>query len=651
LNTRAISVRMADKDTIASVIAMDVHTGERTEFAGALFADCTGDGWIGFWAGADFREGREARREFNEPLAPPKADKKGMSSSLYNARIVDRDGPVEFEGPAWAYSWESPEDFEGNPMGAIHTPGDQPPVSFGDLSRGGGRRPSDPLGAVRHTWWVEIGGIYDRITDAEMIRDELFRVHVGLWDYAKNHDPKNADANRNRELVWINHIAGKRESRRLMGDYILTQKDYQEKTVHPDSVAYGGWSIDVHHPQGFWTPGNQYYHAYFQKISIPLRSLYSRNVSNLFMAGRDISVSHVALGGVRVMRTTALMGQAVGTAAAVANEHGATPRGVYNKHLAELQQSLLRDGAYVMGVPNQDANDLALGATVTASSVAQVDDPATAEKLPNQGTVHDLTTSRAFMFTAEHDRLDAVDLYLRNETPTPVELTLRLRKAKKLGEFRSTDDIATATGTAPTHSAGWVSFGLSADLRPGDIYWAWLPAAPGLKWELYEYFPEGTWRAYGGPNWTPMSHCYRHRLHPGGESAPPGGWERPGQVDLAPDSVVDGWNRAVHGTPHSWGPDPEEAPPHWIELDLGGPRTFDTLHITFQTEQMAASFYNIAVPGGDEWRRIATIEDNALRRRVHEFEPVTTDRVRITFTGAPRSNQPMRACEVRLYRA
>jgi len=649
LNTRATGVRMLDRNTIGSVLVANVRTGERTEFVGALFADCTGDGWVGFWAGADFRQGREGRKEFGEPLAPPKPDKRGMSTSLYNATIVARAGPADFEGPPWAYNWESPEDFEQKSMAAVHSPGDAPPGSFDDLSTGGGRRPSDPLGAVRHTWWVELGGMDDRIRDAEMIRDELFRVHVGLWDYAKNHDPKHSEANRNRELVWVNHIAGKRESRRLMGDYILTQRDYAEKTVHPDNVAYGGWSIDIHHPQGFWTAGNQYYHAYFQKISIPYRSLYSRNIDNLFMAGRDISVSHVALGGVRVMRTTCLMGQAVGTAAAVARAHEATPRGVYQEHLAELQQTLLRDGCYLMGVPNRDPEDLALGATVTASSVASIPDPEAAEKLPNRGAVHDLTTSRAFMFTAKHDRLDSVDLFLRSERTEPTELTLTLRRAKKLADFSSSKDLAVAKGTVPAESAGWVSFPLQTKLKPGNVYWAWLPAAPGLQWDLYEFFPEGTWRAYGGPNWTAMSHCYKHRLTPGGEPGRPGDWQPPGEVDLEPWNVVDGWNRAVHGVPHSWGPAEEEAPPHWVEVRFDGEKSFDTLHLTFQTQGTAASFYNLAVPDGDGWRRVLEVGGNTERRRVHEFDRVTTDRLRITFTGAPHSDEQVRVCEVRVY--
>ncbi|MGD8238065.1 MAG: FAD-dependent oxidoreductase [Armatimonadota bacterium] len=651
LNTRATDVRMSDESTIASVLAANVHTGRRYEFRGRLFADCTGDGWIGFWAGADYRLGREARSEFNEPLAPETADTRTMGNGLHNGRVVTRPEPTPFETPPWAYQWESCDDFETASVGWGHISGEAPPENFTDFTRGLGRHPSDPNGALFHTWWVEVGGMRDILYDAEHIRDELFRVHMGLWGHVKNHCSRFSEQNVNREVTWINHIMGKRESRRLMGDYIMTQRDYIDKTVHPDSVAYGGWTIDIHHPRGFWKSGRMYYHAYRQKVSIPYRSLYSRNIANLFMAGRDISVTHVALGGVRVMRTCCLMGEAVGTAAAIARQHDTTPRGVYQEHLAELQQTLVRDGCYLMGVKNADPRDLALKATVTASSSAEIDDPAAERKLPNRGTVHDLTTSRAVMFTAPQDRLDSIELFLRSgrEGPTPMEVTLC--RARALGDFASGEELATATAEVPGKSEGWVTFPLSATLESGQVYFAWLPAADGLQWDLYPYFPEGTWRAYGGPDWHPMTHCYKHRLSPGGEPAPPEGWRLPGKIALAPENAVNGWNRAVHGTPNSWGPDPEQALPQWIELRLAERARFSAVHISFQTPSMAAADYSLDVPDGDGWRTVLAVEDNSLRRRVHRFDAVEADRLRLTILRAPDGGEPPRVCEIRVYGA
>ncbi|MHC4062542.1 MAG: FAD-dependent oxidoreductase, partial [Planctomycetota bacterium] len=221
-------------------------------------------------------------------------------------------------------------------------------------------------------WWVEYGGMLNVIEDAEKIRDELFRINIGLWNYAKNHNPKTIEANRNRELVWLTHVMGVRESRRLVGDYIMTQRDFDKQIVHADTVAFTDWGIDVHHPEGFWVRGNDCIHVYKGKrICIPYRTLYSKNIANLLMAGRCHSATHIATGGTRVMRPVCMMGQAAGTAAAIAAKYDTTPRSVYEHHIRELQQALLKDGCYLPGVRNTDKDDIALRARVTASSSRQ----------------------------------------------------------------------------------------------------------------------------------------------------------------------------------------------------------------------------------------------------------------------------------------
>ena len=292
---------------------------------------------------------------------------------------------------------------------------------------------------------------------------------------------------------------------------------------------------------------------------------------------------------------------------------------------------------------------MALKASASASSCAEIDDPAAEQKLPNRGVIHDLTTTRAFMFTAKHPRLESVDLYLRSQRDRPTAVTATLRPAKKLGDFSSTKDLATATAEVPAGSEGWVSFPLEAKLEPGSFYYIWLPAAEALQWDLYPYFPEGTSRAYGGPNWHTMTHCYKHRLHPGGEPEPPSDWKSPGKIALGPDNVIDGWNRAVHGTPNSWGPDPEQPLPQWIELKLPEPSRFDTVHVTFQTSSMVPAAYEVAVAEGDGWRRVVAAGSDGARRQVHTFEPVGADRLRLTVTQAPKQGETARVCEMRVY--
>jgi hypothetical protein len=349
LNTRAVDVEMDSKKRIKAVIALNVHSGRRMRFSAPLFADTTGHGWIGFYAGAEWRMGQEGRGEFNESLAPLKAGTRTQGNTLYKAVITDRQEPVSFECPEWAYQWKSPSDFEK--LGSHRRRWDTiRPKNFDLPSRGKGRNPgNDPDGGLTHTYWVEYGGNENTIEDAEHIRDELFRINIGLWSYAKNYNPATKDKNQKRQLVWLNYVPGVRESRRLVGDYILSQQDYDKQTVHDDTVAFTDWGPDCHHPEGFWVTGNDCIHIYQgRRTSIPYRSLYSKNIENLFMAGRCLSATHIALGGTRVMRPCAGMGQAVGTAAAIATKNKETPRGVYENHIKQLQDKLVKDGCRLM---------------------------------------------------------------------------------------------------------------------------------------------------------------------------------------------------------------------------------------------------------------------------------------------------------------
>ena len=648
LNTRATGLAMKDKRVIEGVQALNVVTGQRLAFAAPFFADCTGDGWLGFWAGAEFRQGREARAEFDEPLAPEQADKHTMGNSLHNAGFRTAKEPVPFTPPAWAYHWETCEDFESRSQESVHLPGTRPP-SFADLSKGKGRHPTDADGGLHHTWWVELGGMDDTIGDAERVRDELFRLSIGLWDHVRSHCPRFAQANARRELVWLNYVPGKRESRRFLGDYVMTQRDFSARTVHPDTVAYGGWSIDIHHPWGFWVVGPGAFHAYFIKVSIPYRILYSRDIENLWLAGRDVSCSHVALGGIRVMRTTCLMGQAVGTAAAVARQHQTTPRGVYQQYIKELQQALLKDGCYLMGVRNEDPRDLARSAKASASSSMAYEDPQAIEPaLPHGGTVHNLDANRAVMFTAKSDRLDSVALYLRSELDKPTPLKATLRAASQLGDFSSQADLATATASVLPKSQGWVDFPLQAKTEPGKLYYVELPKTDGLKWDLYPFFPEGTSRAYGGPKWTTMLGCYKFRLDPGGEPSEPAAPPRPkpGKNVLGPENVLSGWNRAVAGQPNAWWPDPGAPLPHWVELDFGKPVTFNSVHITFQNQAMLPDAFQVDAWANEKWRPIVQIKAGIQGRHVLTFERATAAKVRLLITQARRR---VGVCEIRVY--
>jgi hypothetical protein len=313
LDTHAFAVEKKG-DRIAAVVARDVASGREMRFTAPLFADCTGDGTIGYLAGADYRYGRESRAETGEPLAPDTADNLVMGTSVmwYSE---DAGAPVAFPDCPWA-------------------------LAFNDETA---------QKATRGDWNWEAGQNQDQIGDIEAIRDHALRAVYGNWAFQKNHSRDKAKYS-NLRLGWVAYVGGKRESRRLLGDVILSQHDVEQKREYPDAAVTATWSIDLHYPapeNSKQFPGQEFRSiAKFGKkepYAVPYRCFYSRNVPNLFMAGRDISVTHVALGTVRVMRTTGMMGEVVGMAASVCRKHATTPRGVYEQHLEELKQ-LMRQG-------------------------------------------------------------------------------------------------------------------------------------------------------------------------------------------------------------------------------------------------------------------------------------------------------------------
>jgi len=317
LNATVCDLEM-DGTRISSIKAWQFTNETWWKIKAKLFADCSGDGILAPLAGAEFRIGRESRREYGESIAPAREDSMTMGlSCLFQAR--EYDSPRTFIAPDWACKFTRPEDLRGR---IIH------------------------LRKTNH-WWMEVGGDRDSIHDSEELRDELLRISFGVWDYIKNHSPEKETFS-HWDLDWQGFLPGKRESRRYSGDFVLTQGDVESGGRFPDLVAYGGWSMDDHFPAGFYHPARgTTYHSAPSPYGIPYRSLYSRNIVNLFCAGRDHSASHVAMSSTRVMGTCSVMGQAVGTAAALAVSEGTSPRGVYEKHLVELRNLLMEDDAWL----------------------------------------------------------------------------------------------------------------------------------------------------------------------------------------------------------------------------------------------------------------------------------------------------------------
>ena len=342
LNTEMTEV-VTEAGIVRTVEAFQMTTEQRFRFHGTIFVDCTGDGYLAFQAGAYYRAGREARSEYGESYAPETADSKTMGNTLL-FKAVDTGKPVEFEKPFWAHSFTE-DDLAFRGHSAHNSAMEHYEVDYG-------------------YWWVELGGEQDTIADGEEIRDELLKTVYGVWDHIKNRGDHGAA---NYALEWVGFLPGKRESRRIMGDYVLQEPDCLTGRTFPDAVAYGGWPMDMHPPEGLRHRGDPTNFIKLEDVySIPYRCYYSRNINNLMMAGRNLSATHLAFGSARVMGTCAVGGQAVGTAAALAIRQGCLPREVSN-HISELQQNLLRDDCYIPGFKNTDPLDKALQSKVSAS--------------------------------------------------------------------------------------------------------------------------------------------------------------------------------------------------------------------------------------------------------------------------------------------
>ena len=309
-----------DGNHILSVAGYQLTTETHHAVEATIFADCPGAGVLAPLTGAKIRLGREGRDEFGESIAPPEPDRRTMGMTLYFFSSK-YDAPQAFDPPEWAYRFESCDD-----------------LPWGEEGRSNFRY---------GYWWVELGGEHDSIHDAEMLRDELLKIAYGVWDHLKNHC-SHEDKVANYALDWMGFLPGKRESRRYAGDYIQTQPDIDSEGLG-DIVAYGAWTMDDHPRAGFWsvkTPEPAtIWHECPSPYGIPYRVLYSENIDNLMFAGPNASFSHAAMSSSRLMGTCVVMGQAVGTAVAIATREGILPRDV-NKHIPELQQTLLRDDCY-----------------------------------------------------------------------------------------------------------------------------------------------------------------------------------------------------------------------------------------------------------------------------------------------------------------
>ena len=359
LNT-AMHGATAENGTVKSIDCYQMTTERHWHLTADVFADCTGNGTLSAFVGAAFRTGSEAQAEFGEPHAPAVANNYRMGNTLlFKAANVGH--PVPFTPPVDAMHFT-----EEQLKYRKHT-GKAPEELVKNLTESEYRTLYDGYCQDYGYWWIEISGDgNDIIEEYEDIRDQLVRAVYGVWDHIKNGGDHGAD---NFELVWVGMLPGVRESRRIECEYMLNEADIMQNRRFNDAVAYGGWYVDNHIPGGLFAydqPASEVV-EFEGSYDIPYRSYLVKDFTNLFVGGRCMGASKLAMASSRVMGTCAIGGQAIGTAVAQCVDRGCTIREV---NVAALQQQLLRDDCYLPLVSNTDAADLARTATITATAEA-----------------------------------------------------------------------------------------------------------------------------------------------------------------------------------------------------------------------------------------------------------------------------------------
>lgn len=612
MNTEALSVEM-DGGMIRSVSARGINSEINYTIFADNFIDASGDGFFAA-AGAEFHMGREGKSEFGESLAPDIPDTKTMGSSIA-FRAIDAGHPVPFKAPAGAYHFESDADL--------------PFRSHGNPRKG--------------WWWLEYGGELDTIKDNEEIYKRLRNILYGVWDHVKNGGDHGAE---NYVIDWIAPITGKRESRRFVGDFMLSQNDVMENREFPDAVAYGGWPIDIHPPEGVFShghPGSEPPFFFPPLYGIPFRSLYSVNIPNLLMAGRNISVTHVALGTTRLMATCALCGQAVGSAVALMKKYNCCPRDIFREHLSELRILLQKNDQAIPERPVEIPDDLMKEAVFSATSSLSL-------------KIFDITGEESLCWEPKNTldpcdvppedrrkgqqifvdgRLDALELVMNNRATEPAAVTLHLRK-----EFFG-EDIQIAQAVVPAGENQIIRFDFGLDLPAGSYVFILDPVKDVSFAVSTEHLP-GFFRKADG--------CY-HNFNNFAFNI------LPAQYPFKVENLHNNFGRPSADSPNIW--IAEAGFPQALTASWNKEMSFDRLDLVFDTN-LDEYRYNATAPEcvkdftveyetGGKWHTLITVKDNSSRfRRFDLPKAVCASKVRVNIL-ASRGDEYARVYGIHAY--
>lgn len=640
LNTEVTGVIMKDEVTIEAVVAHVHHAETELILRATTFIDCTGDGIVAAFAGCEWRMGTEGRNEYNEPHAPLQASDEVMGNSIH-FKAKDMGRPIPFTAPDWAVKYEDPDFFYKH-----------------------GRWPGDTKSGY---WWIELSVPWHTIYDNEDLRHELTRHVMGIWNWIKNGDSEFRDISANYALDWIGQVPGKRESRRIVGEYWMTEHDPLQTTVFPDEIAYGGWFIDLHEVGGLLAPISERtttegqdssYGAktYVGPYGIPLRILIAKGMTNVMMAGRNVSVTHAALGTVRVQGTTSLMGQAAGTAAAIAILTGIPLRQVPKLAAHEVQQALLRDGCFLLNTLNEDPDDLARIASVHASSEDKLSGAEPA--LQAEPRINEALTSRRGQWVAVGaDRIDRLSLCLSNLTDIVQKVEARLYAVEHIWDYRTEpgDALATAELTIDPGNMQWIDWMTNLDVSrlKGRFVRLDLLANPYVHWHAADKVVPGHVSAY---------ELRDGRLRKYSNGLTLSFRIFPDQACYSAHQVLSGVTRPYRST-NQWRSDSAASMPQWIELSWPEQVQARSIELTFpgyilRDYRSYPAFYRDPECARDvraeayvhgQWIKIGGLVDNYQRKASIQLDqPIQTDRIRITIL-ATNGDASASLYEIRIY--
>ncbi|GAA1488166.1 FAD-dependent oxidoreductase [Brachybacterium sacelli] len=646
LNTDVRTLDMEGEGVIRSVTGWTMGSEIETELSAPVFLDCTGDGLVGHLAGAQYRVGRESQDEYGETWAPEQADRELLGSSLF-FYTHDTGAPEKFVPPNIA------KDISKTPIPRNRI------IRTGDNGC--------------NYWWIEWGGEVDTVDENERIRDELWSVVYGIWDHIKNSGDFDADT---LTLEWVGAIPGKREYRRFLGDYVLTQQDILQQRSFPDAVAFGGWSIDLHPVEGVYAekPGAQQRYSN-GTYAIPYRSLYSRNVDNLLFAGRNISASHIAFGSTRVMATCSTLGQAAGTAAHLSAHLGTTPRALGQDHLPELLRTLHREDAPVIGLHATDDEDLARSATITASS-----ELTTIDTVPSASSDRFPLDRDVALVVPVDPALESITL--RATAEAPASTTVELWDTGKPQNYVPVARIAATQVEVPVGEGEVTARFDWAPETPRNAVLV-VSATPGVALHLTDGNPYGLLALTRKQAWDAQ---FDHQI-PSEEGELVTQWEarplrgRSFAGRIAPDTnayraaaVADGYQRP-YGGPHLWSSEAVFAPAgqtdrasdvaldamaapsltlRWdapvrigsVRIVLNDDVDTDLInlhHHRTKDEVMPTLVRDYRLEGSvdGEWRELAGVRDNRIRHRIHDVSAGEYDALRLVVEGTNGSPYAM----------